>query len=71
MVDPLTPVLTKRWTEPRSWTIETYERTGGYTALPKALKAHPDQLIQQCKDSGLRGRGGAGIPTGMKWSFIP
>ncbi|MCA1007902.1 NADH-quinone oxidoreductase subunit NuoF [Rhodococcus hoagii] len=67
----LTPVLSSHWDEDRSWTLGAYHGHDGYTALRKALRMNPDEVIQTVKDAGLRGRGGAGFPTGMKWSFIP
>jgi NADH-quinone oxidoreductase subunit F len=68
---PLSPVLTRRWASPRSWTIDTYESLDGYQGLRSALQGQPGQLIELMKASGLRGRGGAGFPTGLKWSFLP
>lgn len=54
-----------------SHTLQSYLSSGGYEALRKALKMDPDEVIEIIKKSGLRGRGGAGFPTGIKWGFIP
>ncbi|NIP97901.1 MAG: NADH-quinone oxidoreductase subunit NuoF, partial [Akkermansiaceae bacterium] len=57
----------------RGWdpSIKTYLADGGYKELRKALKMKPSEVIEEVKKSGLRGRGGAGFPTGVKWGFIP
>ncbi|WP_185957756.1 NADH-quinone oxidoreductase subunit NuoF [Tepidiphilus olei] len=57
----------------RTWRLKDYEVRGGYSALRRLLtdKVPPEQVIQEVKASGLRGRGGAGFPTGLKWSFMP
>ncbi|MCC7120343.1 MAG: NADH-quinone oxidoreductase subunit NuoF [Gammaproteobacteria bacterium] len=57
----------------RPWSMDTYRKIGGYQAWEKILreKIPPADVIEQVKASGLRGRGGAGFPTGVKWSFMP
>jgi NADH-quinone oxidoreductase subunit F len=71
MTDTLTPVLTDNWGTDRSWTLAAYEDQGGYGGLHKALAMPPEEVVEAVKASNLRGRGGAGFPTGMKWGFIP
>src|SRR3954470_8460739 len=71
MTDTLTPVLSASWGDERAWKLVNYESRGGYGALKTALGMEPAAIIDAVKESGLRGRGGAGFPTGMKWSFIP
>jgi NADH-quinone oxidoreductase subunit F len=68
---PLTPILTKRFGTDQPWKIANYEALDGYKGLRKALAMAPDDIIAMVKDSNLRGRGGAGFPTGLKWQFIP
>jgi NADH-quinone oxidoreductase subunit F len=70
MAEPV-KVLTKRWDEPDAHTLDGYLRTGGYAALRQALDMEPAAIRDLVKASGLRGRGGAGFPTGVKWGFVP
>ncbi|MBS1874918.1 MAG: NADH-quinone oxidoreductase subunit NuoF [Acidobacteria bacterium] len=64
-------ILTKRFQLPNSASIDTYLATDGYKAFLKAREMTPEQIVEEVKVSTLRGRGGAGFPTGMKWSFVP
>jgi NADH-quinone oxidoreductase subunit F len=65
-----TPVLSKHFGNPEARKLETWKSFGGYKALREALTLDPAAIQQVVKDSGLRGRGGAGFPTGLKWSFM-
>jgi NADH-quinone oxidoreductase subunit F len=66
------PVLLKNVDMPDGHLLPTYEKGGGYQALAKVLREYtPDEVVDLVKQSNLRGRGGAGFPTGMKWSFVP
>jgi NADH-quinone oxidoreductase subunit F len=66
-----TLILSKRWGKPGSATLDSYRADGGYRALEKALSLEPAAIVEEVKRSNLRGRGGAGFATGLKWTFLP
>ncbi|HAY41566.1 MAG TPA: NADH-quinone oxidoreductase subunit F, partial [Gammaproteobacteria bacterium] len=66
-------VCFKNLNEKEPWSLATYEANGGYSVWKRVIKGEftPEEIIDELKVSGLRGRGGAGFPTGLKWSFMP
>ncbi len=68
---PFEPVLMKHVGAPHSISLATYKADGGYAGAAKALQMKPDELVKLVKKAKLRGRGGAGFPAGVKWSFLP
>ena len=67
----LEPRLTRNWVDPSVVGVDGYVAAGGYEGLRAAVAMAPADIIEMVKASGLRGRGGAGFPTGMKWGFVP
>ena len=65
-----TPVLSKHFGDGEARSLEGWKKRGGYRALEQAMQMTPAQIVDIVKASGLRGRGGAGFPTGVKWSFM-
>jgi NADH-quinone oxidoreductase subunit F len=64
-------IISSRFDVKGNHTLSTYVANGGYSSLAKTFGMKPDEVTEEVKKSGLRGRGGAGFPTGMKWSFVP
>jgi NADH-quinone oxidoreductase subunit F len=72
MYEDYEKVIMKYMGDPTQTHIDGYEKNGGYAAWRKAVTTmSPEQVMEEVKKSGLRGRGGAGFPTGQKWSFVP
>jgi NADH-quinone oxidoreductase subunit F len=64
-------IISINFNKPDAYKLDVYESTGGYKSLDKVFGMKPDDVIEEVKNSGLRGRGGAGFSAGMKWSFVP
>ena len=71
MAEPVTRIVTATWDDPEVFGFDGYRAAGGYEGLAAALEMSAADVIDVVKSSGLRGRGGAGFPTGVKWSFVP